>query len=92
MRASLERLADLAAQADDRGRHRRRAFASERGDDTGADMLFWIAAVRRSIASHRRDIDQSPDAATALAARLASLEVDRADDGAGDGLRLSARP
>ena len=51
------------------------AFASERGDDTGADMLFWMAAARRSIESHRRDIGQSPDAATALAARLASLEA-----------------
>ena len=50
------------------------AFASERGDDTGADMLFWMAALRRSIESHRRDVEQSPDAAIALAARLASLE------------------
>ena len=51
------------------------AFASERGDGTGADMLFWMQAVRRSIESHRRDVGQSPDAATALAARLASLEA-----------------
>ena len=62
--AQVETAADIAS-----------AFASERGDDAGADMLFWIAAVRRTIESHRRDIDQSPDAATALTARLASLEA-----------------
>ena len=59
-----ETVADIAA-----------ALASERGDDTGADMLFWIDAARRAIESHRRDIDQSPTAAAALAARLASLET-----------------
>ncbi len=51
------------------------AFASERGDDIGADMLFWMAAACRSIDSHRRDIGQSPEASTALAARLATLEA-----------------
>src|SRR5271166_2651026 len=50
-------------------------FASERGDDNGADMLFWMDAVRRSIESHRRDIGQSLDLATALAARLAFIEA-----------------
>ena len=35
----------------------------ERGDDTGADMLFWMTAARRSIENHRRDIGQSPEAA-----------------------------
>jgi cyclic beta-1,2-glucan synthetase len=49
------------------------AFASERGDETGADMLFWVAAARDAIASHRRDIGQLPEETTALAARLASL-------------------
>ena len=50
------------------------AFASERGDDTGADMLFWIAAARRSIDSHQRDIDVSRRRPRPLlAARLASL-------------------
>ena len=49
------------------------AFASERGDDTGADMLFWMTAVRRSIESHQEDIRQSSDTAILLAARLASL-------------------
>jgi cyclic beta-1,2-glucan synthetase len=62
--AQAETLADIAA-----------AFATERGDDTAADMLFWVAAVRRSIESHHRDINPSPDAAIALAARLAALEM-----------------
>jgi cyclic beta-1,2-glucan synthetase len=62
--AQAETLADIAA-----------AFATERGDDTAADMLFWVAAVRRSIESHQRDINPSPDAAIALAARLAALET-----------------
>ena len=59
-----ETLADIAT-----------AFATERGDDTTADMLFWVAAVRRSVESHQRDIDLSPDAAIALATRLAALET-----------------
>jgi cyclic beta-1,2-glucan synthetase len=67
-------LAELAAQADIAA-DIASAFASERGDDASADMLFWIEAVRRAIASHRRDINQSPDAITALSARLASLET-----------------
>ena len=55
-----EHLADLAAQAEIMA-DIASAFASERGDDTGADMLFWMAAARRSIDSHRRDIGQSPE-------------------------------
>jgi len=52
------------------------AFATERGNDAAvADMLFWIAAVRRSIGSHRRDVDPAPGAAVALALRLAALET-----------------
>ena len=51
------------------------AFAAERGDGNGADMLFWIAAARRAIDSHRRDLIASPDATAALAARLAALET-----------------
>ena len=57
-------LADVAA-----------TFASERGGDTGADMLFWMAAVCHSIESHRRDFGQPAAAVTDLAARLAALEV-----------------
>jgi cyclic beta-1,2-glucan synthetase len=67
-----ECLADLAAQAEILA-DIASAFAGERGDHTGADMLFWMEAVCRSIESHRRDVDQSPGAATALAARLAAL-------------------
>ena len=41
-------LAELAAQAEIMA-DMASAFASERGDDAGADMLFWMAAARRSI-------------------------------------------
>jgi len=44
-------------------------------DSADADVVFWIAAVRRAIESHRRDIAQSPAAVVALAARLATLEA-----------------
>ncbi len=71
---SAGHLADLAQQAETVA-DIAAAFAAERGDDAAADMLFWMAAARRSIASHRRDIAQSPEAATALAALLASLEA-----------------
>ena len=67
-------LADLAAQAEiviDIAS----AFASEQGDDTGADMLFWTTAIRRAIESHRRDLYRSPAADATLAARLRSLEA-----------------
>jgi cyclic beta-1,2-glucan synthetase len=67
-------LADLGAQAEIMA-DIASAFASERGDDTGADMLFWTTAARRSIESHQRDISQSLPTATVLAARLASVET-----------------
>lgn len=51
-----------------------RALANERGDDVGADMLFWATAVQRSIESHRRDLAQSSVSLAALHARLATLE------------------
>ena len=51
------------------------AFAAERGDDAGTDMLYWIAAVRHAIASHLRDLVASPDDKAALAERLATLET-----------------
>jgi len=66
-------LADLAAQAEIMA-DIASAFANERGDDTAADMLFWMTAARRTIESHRRDIGRSLKAATALVQRLASLE------------------
>jgi cyclic beta-1,2-glucan synthetase len=69
-----ERLANLAALADTAA-DIAAALASERADETGADMLFWMAAVRRSIESHQRDVGQSPDTAAALAIRLGSLEA-----------------
>ncbi|HLB97871.1 MAG TPA: glycosyl transferase, partial [Acetobacteraceae bacterium] len=54
-----DRLTDLAAQADNVA-DIATAFASERGDDTGADMVFWVGAARRAIESHRRDFAPSP--------------------------------
>jgi cyclic beta-1,2-glucan synthetase len=50
------------------------ALATERSDDTGADMLFWAEATRSAIESHRRDIDGSTEAAASSAARLSALE------------------
>jgi cyclic beta-1,2-glucan synthetase len=49
-----------------------RALASERGDEAGAEMLFWAEATRRSIESHRRD--QLPTGNPLLEQRLAALE------------------
>ena len=69
-----EHLADLAAQAVVMA-DIASVFASERGDDAAADMLFWMTAARRSIESHQRDIGQSLPTATVLAARLTSLEA-----------------
>jgi cyclic beta-1,2-glucan synthetase len=68
------RLASLAAQAETMA-DIAAALAIERGDNATTDMLFWIAAVGRSIESHRRDLDPSPHAAVALATRLAALET-----------------
>jgi cyclic beta-1,2-glucan synthetase len=50
------------------------ALATERSDDTGADMLFWAEATKRAIESHRRDIDGSAEATASWAARLSALE------------------
>ncbi len=52
-----------------------RALASERGDDAGAEMLFWAEATLASIESHRRDLTQTADAARSLERRLATLEA-----------------
>ncbi|SEE70310.1 cyclic beta-1,2-glucan synthetase [Rhizobiales bacterium GAS188] len=51
-----------------------RALAIERGDETGADMLFWARASLSSIEAHRRDLGQRADAATSLETRLSALE------------------
>ena len=54
-RVDAETLVDIA-----------RALAIERGDDAGADMLFWAEATRSAIESHRRDLDGSAEAARLL--------------------------
>jgi cyclic beta-1,2-glucan synthetase len=51
-----------------------RAFATERGDDTGRDMLFWAQASQSSLEAHRREMGQSVDAAASLDLRLSVLE------------------
>ncbi len=48
-----------------------RALATERGDETGADMLFWASASLASIESHARDLSRPADEASE---RLAALE------------------
>ncbi len=52
-----------------------RALASERGDEPGAEMLFWAEATQRLVESHRGDLTRSADAARSLDRRLASLEA-----------------
>jgi cyclic beta-1,2-glucan synthetase len=61
--AQAETLADIAG-----------TLASERDDATGADMLFWAAAVLRSIESHQKDLTQSADEIDSFEARLSILE------------------
>jgi len=51
-----------------------RTLASERGDDAGAEMLFWAEATLASIESHRRDIAQTAAAVRSVQQRLARLE------------------
>jgi cyclic beta-1,2-glucan synthetase len=51
-----------------------RALALERGDETGADMLFWAQSTRGAIESHCRDLFPTADTAVYLAARLSALE------------------
>ena len=51
------------------------ALATERGDDSAADMLFWARAVLASIESQRRDLAMPAVDGAALEARLASLEA-----------------
>jgi cyclic beta-1,2-glucan synthetase len=64
----LARLSEQAAVLTDTARE----IAIEEEGPTGADLAFWADAVRASIESHRRDLDAG--GATALAARLQSLE------------------
>ena len=49
-------------------------LALERGDDAGADMLFWVKATRAGIESHRRDLALQRDASAPLAERLLAVE------------------
>ena len=69
-----ERLSGLAAQAETTA-DIARALASERDDDVGDDMLFWVEATRRCIESHRADLRPPADAASGLEARLSALEA-----------------
>ncbi len=69
-----ERVAGLSAQAETMA-DIARALAIERGDDTGAELLFWAEATRNSIETHRRDLRQSADAPASAEARLFALEV-----------------
>jgi cyclic beta-1,2-glucan synthetase len=67
------RLADLATHAETMA-DMAGALASERDDVIGEDMLFWVAALLRSIDSHRRDLSQTADDADLWDARLLILE------------------
>ena len=69
-----------------------RALASERGDGTGADMLFWAEAARSAIESHRRDLDRFGGDGRVFGGAPRGAGGGRASDGARDGVRLPARP
>jgi cyclic beta-1,2-glucan synthetase len=49
-------------------------LASEQGDESGVEMLFWAQATQRSIDSHRQDVTQITAIAQALDQRLKALE------------------
>ena len=67
------RLATLGAQADTM-LDMARALASERGDQAGADMLFWAQASVKSIAAHRADLSRGSEGGEGLKQRLEKLE------------------
>src|SRR5208283_5925349 len=50
------------------------ALAIERGDGSGADMLFWAQATLKAIDAHSHDLAQLAHAARSAAARLSKLE------------------
>ena len=52
-----------------------RVLANERADAASEDVLFWVEAVHRSIASHRRDVAEGAEASAALDRRLRTIEV-----------------
>ena len=67
------RLANLGLKADTM-LDMARALASERGDETGADMVFWAEASVSAIAAHRADFSRNAEDAAALRTRLQKLE------------------
>ena len=50
------------------------ALAIERGDGSGADMLFWAQATLKAIDAHSHDLAQFAHASRSAAARLSKLE------------------
>jgi len=52
-----------------------RGLASELGDDSGLDMLYWAEAVCRCFASARRDSALTGESAAALVQRIAAIET-----------------
>jgi cyclic beta-1,2-glucan synthetase len=67
------RLMDLAHQAATVV-HIAQTLASERGDENGVEMLFWVQAAQRSIDNHQRDVTQTAAIAQTLNQRLTALE------------------
>jgi cyclic beta-1,2-glucan synthetase len=70
---ATEKLAGLTAHAETVA-DIARAIAIERGDESGADMLFWAQACTRAIEAHRSDLGQGASATAAEDARLTVLE------------------
>jgi cyclic beta-1,2-glucan synthetase len=70
---SVARLANLGFQAETM-LDMARALASERGDEAGADMLFWAQASVNAIAAHRADFAREAEETAALGKRLEKLE------------------
>ncbi|MBL6613052.1 MAG: glycosyl transferase [Reyranella sp.] len=69
-----DRLGDLAPGAG-KAADLARALAYERADHASEDVLFWVEAVQRSIASHCRDVAQDAEASGVLVRRLQTIEV-----------------
>ncbi len=68
------RLANLGLQADTM-LDMARALASERGDEAGADMVFWAEASVSAIVAHRADFARNAKDAADLRTRLETLEA-----------------
>ncbi len=52
-----------------------RTLASERDDPESADMLFWIEAAHRTVASHHRDTSRTDQMTDDLHRRLSTVEA-----------------